>query len=128
MPGSVGAATRPSGGDAEAGGDAASACAHPLTQDEIASTRVNTVGLVVAHSLAPWLTTPICTIPPTADEFWHEQWAAAVPTTRPRLAVGGIDGADIAGRAERDASRSHHCGPCTIVCAHCSRSTWVFWL
>src|ERR1700689_1837989 len=39
-PGRVGAATRPAGSDGEAGGALASACAHPLTQDEIASTRV----------------------------------------------------------------------------------------
>src|SRR5580698_10572798 len=46
MPASVGAATRPAGRDAGAGGALASACAHPFTQVEIASTRANTDGRV----------------------------------------------------------------------------------
>ena len=49
-PARLGAATRSTGSDVEAGGSPASACAQPLTHVEIASARVNTDGLVVAQS------------------------------------------------------------------------------
>src|ERR1039458_3593850 len=124
-PARMGEETRPAGRGVEAGGALASACAHPFTQAEIASTRVNTDGLVVAHSLYTWLATPICTMPPAADGSATSNGPPLSPLHAP-VRWSGVSIAQISLAGPNwNASRSQNCGLCTTVCAHCSRSSGV---
>jgi hypothetical protein len=119
-PGSFGFATSSAGSDSDAGGELASACSHPPIHAPTASTRVNTLGLVVAQWPDVWLATPTSTMPPTADGSAVSSGPPLSPSHTPVRRSGGSTAHTSLAELKSDASRSHDDAACATVCAHCS--------